>query len=1551
MNAKLLISCVFVLNFILFSNCFAQSHDPHRGMTVTNFLTLTPASINNGIGKVSIPFTVLGTPKEDSLLTYARENHITHLELYGVYKIFRYGNDTVNTVLPGGISLRTGLCNFINKAKNQYCITEIGAAGESQVFFDSVIINNLFGQSDTFLLDSAETSFFSSNPSLYNLLTTQYLQSDSLYFLSEQIRFYLQITRFNNFCSSHFDFLSVVNEIWNPRDSIELHTVYIPLLHHLDSIKLFYNSTHPTTPIKISAYVKAEINMPYDLVYVRLLDGFDTIAPIADRLFSVHYASNPVSQYTGWENEDNIFHDNRTSDSTDYHPYFSTETIYTNYYINNLGYWLRNPYYNNIFNAENIWYRLWRQDADVNVLLPSENAVEQGGFHYFDSKSMTDSLKDPRIFTSNSPICTNGNSGDTARFNYTGPREDSIAYTFTIRNKNNVQVHFSTGFTPSTNVFPDSLHLSAVHLDTLNSPYVCILSLSYRSGCSYSFSDTMFLNSRSFIQALTPRTFCEGSSVLLRSNNGSTYQWRKNGIQISGANSKEYWADTSGIYSCVITGGGCHLNTISNSIAVNSLFDTPIEIYINCLNDSTADLSVTPQLPIGTLYYWNTNDTTPSIITTLRDAFDYKVIVNYPSGCFESNVTSLKLPAITPHPDIVFRKGFSQYCSGQFDSLIFSPSDYILSSLYKWSYNNYDTTTVADFYITPPPLNSFTLYLQQTSPSGCDNTFNDTLLISVFNCCSAMDSTNFAIDSSSNYPAGFVSTQVNVRGDFYIVADFTIHSSTLEMDSSAHIYVLPGVTLNIENNSFIQACGTHWKGIYLADGSFLNISGSTISQADTAISAEGSAQVILHDNVLSNNFTGLSLHDGNFNTSVIEGNRFQGSLQIGQKGIRLSNVPQVSIGQISGDQNIFRALYYGIYALNSDAEILACTFDSIFRTCTPGPGSFEKACSFFSGSAVLGYSPASKNVITVGGSPAKACYFYNCRSGITLIGDVNLTASHNLFDNASYQRSETSYAIYAIESDSSERTIVENHVDNFKNGFHLYNSLSAKVRIFNNFFNHHSLANSPAGNIAISLESVNPNAADTLEIDNNFISHFDKGIIAANQQRLCIRGNQIAIDYSTIPDRTWAGIKVYRGIGDTIFNNTITRAWAPLNVFEKRLFGISMESGEDNVVNNNTLINLGTGIRFFNSAIQNIVTCNSLSQNLNQITLEVAHIGDQGDASRASDNFWTRLDNGQQQTLANILIIDSVFLPPLPVWWVQNLPGFHPDINGLNCPGYICPFPSPISISSAPSANSCSYGCNDPDCIQALVADLISSLLGSTDPDNMTEYLKRKYAFDLIKQDTLLMHLGNANDIKLQDFYAEMSLSNSFYLNAILDLLSRNDTLYASIINSFITPENLFESNIIMLNEIYLATWAQGNFYIDSISRAKLEFIALQNPISGGEAVYGARIMLGLDIADYYFEFNSQKQRKETITTANTLGRIIPNPNSGEMQFVYRLKEEDNALLEIFDIKGVLLQSFKLDPFVQSIPIHMEDLPCGIYPYRLIINDTKISSDKILIKK
>ncbi|HKR06231.1 MAG TPA: kelch repeat-containing protein [Bacteroidia bacterium] len=166
-------------------------------------------------------------------------------------------------------------------------------------------------------------------------------------------------------------------------------------------------------------------------------------------------------------------------------------------------------------------------------------------------------------------------------------------------------------------------------------------------------------------------TFCNGDSVFLYANNGYNYQWKKNGVDITGATSYFYYAKTTGNYTCYLTNSCGAVTSSAISVTVNSLPSatiTPVGPTTFCSGGS-----VVLNAPSGAnkTYQWKKGANLISGVTsssyTVTTGGNYRVIVtNTVTGCSKTSnsatvVTVNALPAatITPQGPVTFCAGGS----------------------------------------------------------------------------------------------------------------------------------------------------------------------------------------------------------------------------------------------------------------------------------------------------------------------------------------------------------------------------------------------------------------------------------------------------------------------------------------------------------------------------------------------------------------------------------------------------------------------------------------------------------------------------------------------------------------------------------------------------------------------------------------------------------------------------------------------------------------------------------------------------------------------------
>ncbi len=178
-----------------------------------------------------------------------------------------------------------------------------------------------------------------------------------------------------------------------------------------------------------------------------------------------------------------------------------------------------------------------------------------------------------------------------------------------------------------------------------------------------------------------------------------------------------------------------------------------------------------------------------------------------------------------------------------------------------------------------------------------------------------------------------------------------------------------------------------------------------------------------------------------------------------------------------------------------------------------------------------------------------------------------------------------------------------------------------------------------------------------------------------------------------------------------------------------------------------------------------------------------------------------------------------------------------------------------------------------------------------------------------------------------------------------------NGVLWALLIMLFLiseinnlSAENVIETNIQATNDIYLNTLAQ-DVEIDSIDRQNLFVIAMLTPYVGGEGVYTARAMLGIDPEDYNLPYRIGNFGDTSQIDEENIIKVYPNPTTDKLTIEFN-SDIENMQLIIYDIVGreVLKRSLKH----KSSTISIQSLKSGIYFYTLSGYGTETISGKII---
>src|SRR5688572_12017974 len=118
----------FLLSVIIFLSLpsfpqFAPESNPHRGMYIDKFFKTELGSNST----VDPNFSILAVDmnrdgifeKEDAVLRYAAQNHITYLNLYDLHRIFGRNYSAWDQNRLRNVNMEEHLCRFIRKAKTE----------------------------------------------------------------------------------------------------------------------------------------------------------------------------------------------------------------------------------------------------------------------------------------------------------------------------------------------------------------------------------------------------------------------------------------------------------------------------------------------------------------------------------------------------------------------------------------------------------------------------------------------------------------------------------------------------------------------------------------------------------------------------------------------------------------------------------------------------------------------------------------------------------------------------------------------------------------------------------------------------------------------------------------------------------------------------------------------------------------------------------------------------------------------------------------------------------------------------------------------------------------------------------------------------------------------------------------------------------------------------------------------------------------------------------------------------------------------------------------
>lgn len=559
-----------------------------------------------------------------------------------------------------------------------------------------------------------------------------------------------------------------------------------------------------------------------------------------------------------------------------------------------------------------------------------------------------------------------------------------------------------------------------------------------------------------------------------------------------------------------------------------------------------------------------------------------------------------------------------------------------------------------------------------------------------------------------------------------------------------------------------------------------------------------------------------------------------------------------------------------------------------------------------------------------------------------------------------------------------------NYIRNFNKALYSSHTLPASTTGFN-ISNNDIAAPSSTGYCLIGIQIAQVGgtnlAAGTLSITNNAIANVYNGIQAGGiPAGLNIYNNAVSIESMTKALATSSitpryAIKITSSPNNWIRGNSVTNNGAvpTTSTTANYLTGIYVKTSASSKIECNTAYHLGRDFVFESTCTNSSWKVNTMQDSYRGLEMYLsAVISQQGGAGspNLSANTWTTIT---QETFANGTNPNT-----LSKLFLLGGTGTQPTLNfGTNA--Y-----STVAGGLVPTTGT-SYTCNSGNA-QRLVnsngggknsggSNNGGSSMRTTgsDKDSLTEFTNlvtaneesyevfavemmfqnRQYVYKLIEQDSI----NPVNGSTLDAFYNSNQNSAIDKLTEAEIAIANFDVNAAIAANSSAPVSSEVEQKYQRANELTLKFMNDRNYQFTVAEKAEL------NSMANECTVKGAYVAQSRNLVDVFTHINAQyddncdaqsnasRKAKVTGTSSQTAFNLFPNPNNGTMQLEYDLAGANNAVMNIFDVTGKLIKSYKLENTKGTLQMNEHALHNGIYFYHILVGEKIIKNDKIIIIK
>lgn len=331
-------------------------------------------------------------------------------------------------------------------------------------------------------------------------------------------------------------------------------------------------------------------------------------------------------------------------------------------------------------------------------------------------------------------------------------------------------------------------------------------------------------------------TLCAGTSVVLSANSGSgfTYQWKRDGANISGATSMTYTASVAGAYTVKVTNGAtsCFSESAPTSVVVNPLPTAAISAGGPTTFCDGASVVLSAGTQTGVSYEWKRNGTTIAGATastyTATLGGSYTVVVtSTPTSCTATSaavtVTVNPLPAST-----ITASGPTTFCDGGSVTLSTPAAS---GQTYVWNRDGVAIPSATGSSYTTSIAGSYTVTV--TNGFNCSSTTATPVIVTV----NPLPTANVTAGGPTTFCDGGSVTLTASAGSGFtyqwlrngsVIAGQTGASYTATTSGSYQVSVTSGLNCSVTSSAVVVTANPRPQAVISSNGAPIACEGSSV---------------------------------------------------------------------------------------------------------------------------------------------------------------------------------------------------------------------------------------------------------------------------------------------------------------------------------------------------------------------------------------------------------------------------------------------------------------------------------------------------------------------------------------------------------------------------------------------------------------------------------------------------------------------------------------------------------------------------------------------------